>query len=159
MWGALLAFQGHLRTVSRGGASVVPPACTSIRDKATGYVQGIFVFTYFVFGYSWWYFYVMIVFSILASVEKLVILLDRGELESNTARPSTGSFGSRPSRVEPRGSATHRNKVCSKAYYERISHARHQVDDIVVVEEHGREAHHEEEEQPRPSEAAPKRTA
>ena len=52
-------------------------------SKITGYLQGIFVFSYFVFGYSAWYFYLMIGFSVLASGEKVLILLTIPELNSN----------------------------------------------------------------------------
>jgi CDP-diacylglycerol--glycerol-3-phosphate 3-phosphatidyltransferase len=52
-------------------------------SKITGYLQGIFVFSYFVFGYGAWYFYLMIGFSVLASCEKLLILLTIPELNSN----------------------------------------------------------------------------
>ena len=81
-WGALFAFKviPHGVSIWRFGRSTSLHLYSS---KATGYVQGIFVFTYFAVGYSAWYFYVMIVFSILASVEKLVILLVIPELESN----------------------------------------------------------------------------
>jgi CDP-diacylglycerol--glycerol-3-phosphate 3-phosphatidyltransferase len=52
-------------------------------SKATGYVQGIFVFSYFVAGYHAWYFYLMIAFSILACAEKLVVLILIPQLRSN----------------------------------------------------------------------------
>lgn len=52
-------------------------------NKATGYVQGIFIFTYFLFGYNAVYFYFMIFFSYLAYLEELVIVLFIPRLRSN----------------------------------------------------------------------------
>jgi CDP-diacylglycerol--glycerol-3-phosphate 3-phosphatidyltransferase len=52
-------------------------------SKITGYLQGIFIFTYFVAGYWAWYFYLMIGFSILAYTEGLLTLLVIPELRSN----------------------------------------------------------------------------
>jgi CDP-diacylglycerol--glycerol-3-phosphate 3-phosphatidyltransferase len=52
-------------------------------SKATGYVQGFFIFTYYLFGYSAWYFYFTIAFSLLAYTEKLIILLIVPEMRSN----------------------------------------------------------------------------
>ena len=52
-------------------------------SKATGYVQGFLIFGYFVAGYSAWYFYFAIAFSVVACLEKLVILLIIPEMRSN----------------------------------------------------------------------------
>jgi CDP-diacylglycerol--glycerol-3-phosphate 3-phosphatidyltransferase len=52
-------------------------------SRVVGYLQGIFVFVYFLFGFVGWYFYLMIAGSILAACEKLVILLVIPELRSN----------------------------------------------------------------------------
>lgn len=52
-------------------------------SKATGYVQGFLIFSYYVAGYSAWYFCFTIAFSLLAYTEKLVILLIVPELRSN----------------------------------------------------------------------------
>ena len=52
-------------------------------SKATGYVQGFFIFGYWVWGYVAWYFHFTIAFSLLACAEKLVILLIIPELRSN----------------------------------------------------------------------------
>jgi CDP-diacylglycerol--glycerol-3-phosphate 3-phosphatidyltransferase len=52
-------------------------------SKATGYVHGFFIFGYCVAGYSAWYFYFTISFSVLAAVEKLLVLLVIPELQSN----------------------------------------------------------------------------
>jgi cardiolipin synthase len=52
-------------------------------SKATGYVQGFFIFGYYVLGYSAWYFYFMVTFSVLAGLEKLAVLLVLPELRSN----------------------------------------------------------------------------
>lgn len=51
--------------------------------KITGYVQGIFIFTYFNFGYAAWYFYLMMVVSFWAYVEETASLLVMKELRSN----------------------------------------------------------------------------
>lgn len=52
-------------------------------NKITGYIQGIFIFTYFVFGYSAAYFYFMIVISYLAYLEELALVLFLPKLRSN----------------------------------------------------------------------------
>lgn len=52
-------------------------------SKATGYVQGFFIFGYYVAGYSPWYFHFTVAFSLLAAAEKLAVLLIIPELRSN----------------------------------------------------------------------------
>lgn len=52
-------------------------------SKTLGYIQGIFIFTYFVFGYTPWYFYFMIVASCVVYAEALVIITLIPELRSN----------------------------------------------------------------------------
>src|SRR5690606_6242406 len=52
-------------------------------NKATGYVQGIFIFTFFVFGFWEPYFYFMLVFSCLAYLEELILVLLLPQLRSN----------------------------------------------------------------------------
>ena len=52
-------------------------------SKFTGYVQGIFMFTYFVFGYSAWYFYFMITISCMAYLEAFILVVSLKELRSN----------------------------------------------------------------------------
>ncbi|MDF3028381.1 MAG: putative CDP-alcohol phosphatidyltransferase [Fluviicola sp.] len=52
-------------------------------NKITGYIQGIFIFTFFNFGNYPPYFYFMIVFSSLAYLEELVCVLYLDELRSN----------------------------------------------------------------------------
>jgi len=52
-------------------------------SKATGYVQGFFIFGYYLAGYSAWYFYFTVAFSLLACTEKLLVLLIVPELRSN----------------------------------------------------------------------------
>ena len=81
-FGVLLAFKLIPLAVSfwRFGRS---PSLKLYSSKITGYLQGIFVFTYFVLGYSAWYFYLMIGFSVLASCEKLLVLVMVPELRSN----------------------------------------------------------------------------
>lgn len=51
--------------------------------KITGYLQGIFIFTYFAYGYSPVYFWIMWGFSVLSYAEELVIILRTDELRSN----------------------------------------------------------------------------
>ena len=51
--------------------------------KISGYLQGIFLFTYFVFGYNALYFGFMMLWSYLAFAEELYILLTIPELRSN----------------------------------------------------------------------------
>jgi phosphatidylglycerophosphate synthase len=81
-FGLLLSFKviPHGISIWRFGRSTSLHLYSS---KATGYIQGFFVLGYFVLGYSAWYFHFMIVFSVLASVEKLVILMIIPELRSN----------------------------------------------------------------------------
>lgn len=52
-------------------------------SKVVGYVQGIFMFTYFVFGFTPWYFYLMLVLSYLAYLEALLIVSTIPQLRSN----------------------------------------------------------------------------
>ncbi len=52
-------------------------------SKTLGYIQGIFIFTYFVFGYSAWYFYFMAIASYLVYSEALIIILLIPKLRSN----------------------------------------------------------------------------
>jgi len=52
-------------------------------SKLTGYVQGFFIFGYYVLGYSAWYFHFTVAFSVLASLEKLAVLVVLPELRSN----------------------------------------------------------------------------
>jgi CDP-diacylglycerol--glycerol-3-phosphate 3-phosphatidyltransferase len=52
-------------------------------SKTLGYIQGIFIFTYFVFGYNAWYFYFMAVSSILVYTEALIIVISIPVLRSN----------------------------------------------------------------------------
>jgi cardiolipin synthase len=51
--------------------------------KITGYLQGIFILSYFGYGYIPWYFYGMIVFTCIAHLEELVILLRIPALRSD----------------------------------------------------------------------------
>jgi cardiolipin synthase (CMP-forming) len=52
-------------------------------SKVVGYVQGIFMFTYFVFGFTPWYFYLMLIVSYLAYLEALLIVSTIPQLRSN----------------------------------------------------------------------------
>lgn len=52
-------------------------------SKTLGYIQGIFIFTYFIFGYAPWYFYFMIVASCLVYLEALIIVCTIPALRSN----------------------------------------------------------------------------
>lgn len=52
-------------------------------NKLLGYIQGIFIFTYFVYGYNQIYFYFMIACSCLAYLEELIIVVFIPELRSN----------------------------------------------------------------------------
>lgn len=52
-------------------------------SKFTGYTQGIFMFTYFVFGCPMWYFYFMIVVSCIAYTEALILVISLPQLRSN----------------------------------------------------------------------------
>jgi len=52
-------------------------------NKATGYIQGIFIFTFFLFGFWKPYFYFMVVFSCFAYLEELVLVLILPKLRSN----------------------------------------------------------------------------
>jgi cardiolipin synthase len=52
-------------------------------SKVTGYVQGIFIFSYFNWGFTDWYFYLMLACSYIAYTEALIILLFIPQLRSN----------------------------------------------------------------------------
>jgi len=52
-------------------------------SKAAAYLQGIFVFSYYVWGYNAWYFHVMIVFVCLSEIEVLAMVLVSDRLVSN----------------------------------------------------------------------------
>jgi cardiolipin synthase len=52
-------------------------------SKTLGYIQGIFIFTYFVFGYTPWYFYFMVIASCLVYLEALIIVSFISALRSN----------------------------------------------------------------------------
>jgi cardiolipin synthase len=52
-------------------------------SKVTGYVQGIFIFSYFNWGVTNWYFYLMLVCSYIAYTEALIILICIPQLRSN----------------------------------------------------------------------------
>ncbi|HMR19625.1 MAG TPA: CDP-alcohol phosphatidyltransferase family protein [Sphingobacterium sp.] len=52
-------------------------------NKITGYIQGIFIFTYFLFGLHQGYFYFMLAFSCLAYLEELLLIILLPELRSN----------------------------------------------------------------------------
>jgi cardiolipin synthase len=52
-------------------------------SKTLGYIQGIFIFTYFVFGYTAWYFYFMVAASCLVYSEALLIVIFIPQLRSN----------------------------------------------------------------------------
>jgi cardiolipin synthase len=52
-------------------------------SKLTGYLQGIFIFSYFNWGFADWYFYLMLTCSYIAYAEALIILICIPELRSN----------------------------------------------------------------------------
>jgi len=52
-------------------------------SKVVGYVQGIFIFTYFVVGYEAWYFYLMLGLSYLNYLEELIIITRIPAMRSN----------------------------------------------------------------------------
>jgi CDP-diacylglycerol--glycerol-3-phosphate 3-phosphatidyltransferase len=52
-------------------------------SKLTGYVQGIFMFMYFLFGCPLWYFYFMICVSCIAYTEALILVISLPQLRSN----------------------------------------------------------------------------
>lgn len=52
-------------------------------NKIVGYIQGIFIFTFFVFGYNAIYFYLMIIASCLADLEVFVLVLFLPKIISN----------------------------------------------------------------------------
>lgn len=51
--------------------------------KVTGYVQGIFIFSYFTVGFYQPYFYLMLLISSLAYLEELILVLMLPQLRSN----------------------------------------------------------------------------
>lgn len=51
--------------------------------KITGYLQGIFIFSYFVFGFHELYFYFMLILSCFAYLEELTLVLILPKLSSN----------------------------------------------------------------------------
>jgi CDP-diacylglycerol--glycerol-3-phosphate 3-phosphatidyltransferase len=51
--------------------------------KVTGYVQGIFIFSYFTVGFYQPYFYLMLLISCLAYLEELILVLMLPQLRSN----------------------------------------------------------------------------
>ena len=59
------------------------PSLHLYSSKLLGYVQGIFMFSYFVFGYSAWYFYFMIAVSCLSYMEEVIIVSFIPQLRSN----------------------------------------------------------------------------
>lgn len=59
------------------------PSLHLYSSKVTGYLQGIFIFSYFVFGYQSWYFYTMVVFSCLTYLEAITVIFYLKELRSN----------------------------------------------------------------------------
>lgn len=59
------------------------PSLHLYSNKITGYIQGIFIFTFFNFGYWAPYFYFMIAASCLAYLEELVCVLYLSKLRSN----------------------------------------------------------------------------
>jgi CDP-diacylglycerol--glycerol-3-phosphate 3-phosphatidyltransferase len=60
-----------------------PPHLHVYSAKLTGYLQGIFMLTYFACGYTAWYFYLMIAVTCIAYLEELLILLLIPALRSN----------------------------------------------------------------------------
>lgn len=52
-------------------------------SRIVGYVQGVFIFTYFVFGYTSWYFFLMLTVSYLAYLEAIIIVSVIPQLRSN----------------------------------------------------------------------------
>lgn len=52
-------------------------------SKIVGYIQGIFIVTYFIFGYTAWYFYLMISCSYIAYTEALIIVALIPKMRSN----------------------------------------------------------------------------
>ncbi|WP_341907016.1 CDP-alcohol phosphatidyltransferase family protein [Fluviicola taffensis] len=59
------------------------PSLHLYSNKITGYLQGIFIFTFFNFGNYPPYFYFMIAFSSIAYLEELICILYLKELQSN----------------------------------------------------------------------------
>jgi CDP-diacylglycerol--glycerol-3-phosphate 3-phosphatidyltransferase len=51
--------------------------------KLTGYLQGIFIFVLFFFGFYEWFFYVMILWGIWANIEDIIILFILPQARSN----------------------------------------------------------------------------
>lgn len=52
-------------------------------SKVCGYIQGIFFFTYFAFGYCAWYFYFMLIVSSFNFLEEVIIVSTVKEIKSN----------------------------------------------------------------------------
>lgn len=52
-------------------------------SKIVGYLQGIFIFTYFLSGYHAWFYYLMLVCSFVAELESLLIVVAIPALRSN----------------------------------------------------------------------------
>lgn len=59
------------------------PSLHLYSSKIVAYLQGIFLFTFFLFGFSKWYFYFMIVCSCLSYLEASIIILLLPYLKSN----------------------------------------------------------------------------
>lgn len=59
------------------------PSLHLYSNKITGYIQGIFIFCFFNFGYSAAYFYFMIICSCAAYLEELICVLYLRKLRSN----------------------------------------------------------------------------
>jgi len=51
--------------------------------KVTGYLQGIFIFSYFIYQYVPWYFYFMVGFTCLSYLEELIVIITIPQLRSN----------------------------------------------------------------------------
>jgi CDP-diacylglycerol--glycerol-3-phosphate 3-phosphatidyltransferase len=52
-------------------------------NKIVGYIQGIFIFTFFVFGYNEFYFYFMVITSCLGDLEVFLLVLILPKIISN----------------------------------------------------------------------------
>jgi len=52
-------------------------------SKTVAYLQGIFIFTLFLFGYNTWYFYFMMICSCIAYIEAIIIVSFTPKLRSN----------------------------------------------------------------------------
>lgn len=60
-----------------------PPHFHLWSNKFAGYIQGIFIFSYFNWGYSDWYFYTMFVISLVAFLEEGIVVISIPKLRSN----------------------------------------------------------------------------